>query len=181
MRKIDLLGMKFGRLTVRKEAPKRGKFICWECDCDCGNTAIVTTRDLRNGDTKSCGCLAQENRSACHVTHGQADTRLYFIWQNMKHRCNLENNVEYFRYGGRGIKVCKEWEHDFGAFSTWAYENGYEPLAPRGECTIDRINNDAGYSPDNCRWVSMKEQCKNRRHGNAYKRSYAANGSIIIQ
>ena len=94
--------------------------------------------------------------------HGFADTRPYRIWTLMKDRCSNPKHPYYYRYGGRGIKVCNEWLHDFQAFHTWATANGYDETAPRGQCTLDRINNDGNYCPENCRWVDMVEQSRNR-------------------
>lgn len=179
MKKLDLIGQRYGRLTVMSEASKSGIHIQWNCLCDCGTYTIADTRSLRSGEKKSCGCLQREHWKTCNITHGETDTRLYGVWQNMKHRCYLPTVPGYHRYGGRGITVCDEWRNDYSAFSKWAHQNGYDEKATRSACTLDRIDNDKGYSPENCRWVSMKQQCNNKRHGNQYFRSYADDGSII--
>lgn len=162
----NLIGKKIGRLTVIKEELERKKgYKQYLCLCECGNEVIVRSDLLRSQTVKSCGCLAKEIRSSiCYklgksrITHGSSNTRLYKIYSNMKDRCNNKNNYAYKYYGARGIKICKEWENDFSVFQKWAISNGYQDTL-----TIDRIDNDRGYCPDNCRWVTPGQQCLNTR------------------
>ena len=132
------------------------------CECECGNECIVTGENLRNGTTKSCGCLADESRKTCRLDHGMSHSVIYNTWCNMKQRCYNPNNAKYKNYGARGITVCDEWVSDFNSFYNWSINNGWED-----GLTIDRINNDKGYSPDNCRWTDLITQANNRSH-NAY-------------
>ena len=158
---IDLSGERFGRLTVvhrgedciRKNGCHRTTFVC---KCDCGNIIQVRASELKNGNTRSCGCLHKEQVGNIHKTHGKTNTRLYSIWLRMRQRCNNPRTADYKRYGARGICICKEWE-SFQIFESWALANGY-----RDSLTIDRIDNDKHYSPDNCRWVTMDVQCNNK-------------------
>ena len=159
----DLTGQRFGRLVVLERAENNmHRKTQWKCRCDCGNERVIEGNSLRRGVTKSCGCLHIEVFSAFNTTHGKEQSRLYSVWKGMKNRCSNPNHCAYKRYGGRGITICEEWLHDFQAFYDWASANGYDENAPRGQCTIDRIDNDKGYSPDNCRWVDMKIQRHNR-------------------
>ena len=117
---------------------------------------------LKNGDTKSCGCLHTFGLINRSTKHGKCGTRLYTVWKSMKDRCYRSHNDRYEKYGGRGITICDDWREDFQAFYDWAMANGYDENAPYGQCTIDRIDNDKGYSPDNCRWVDAAAQNKNK-------------------
>lgn len=155
---ISLSGMKFGRLVVlERSANTINGQASWICRCECGNiTHPITGSNLRKGKTKSCGCL--------RTRHGEYDTRLYEVWHSMKNRCYCTTNHAYQNYGGRGITVCDEWLNDFVAFKVWAMAHGYDPIAPRGKCTLDRIDVNGNYCPDNCRWVTMKVQQNNRRN-----------------
>ena len=155
----DLTGQRFGMLTVIERAGNNSSgSALWRCICDCGNETIVRTAALHNGHTTSCGCYGKYK----NLIHGQSHTRLYNIWKTMIQRCENPISKDYLKYGGSGINVCIEW-HDFLVFQDWALNNGYSE-----ELTIDRINNDLGYFPDNCRWVSMKEQQNNRRNNILY-------------
>jgi len=158
--KIDLTGQRFGRLTVIGEASNKtkGGRPKWRCLCDCGKNTEVESSHLRSGDTQSCGCLSRDMTIARSIMHGKTHTRLFITWNSMRQRCRDKNCKNYPHYGGRGIKVCDEWDKDFTAFETWALSNGYAD-----NLSIDRIDNEGNYEPSNCRWSDRLTQQNNTR------------------
>lgn len=151
---LDLSGDRFGRLTVVKVSYKKHRKYHWLCKCDCGNTTIVAGTSLRNGQTKGCGCTRGKNR----LKHGGFGTQLYSTWANMLQRTTNEKRQDYNRYGGRGITVCDEWRQ-YENFRDWSISNGYND-----DLTIDRINVNGNYEPNNCRWVTVDVQANNKRN-----------------
>lgn len=168
MLKYDLIGKRFGRLVVIAQAEKKvypcgAQMRQWKCRCDCGNETIVNTGALTSGNTKSCGCIQREKIGAQNRSHGKSKTRLYQVWKQMKKRCKNPNDRSYRWYGGLDVNVCEDWEGSFSKFEKWMLEHGYDDSAKRGMFTIDRIDPEHGYSPENCRVVDMKVQARNRR------------------
>lgn len=154
MNAIDLTDKKFGNLIVIKRLnySKLGHTYLWECKCDCGNTTIVRGTNLKSGHTISCGCKKGK------IIHNKWRTRLYRIYANMKQRCNNPKNIWYKNYGARGITICDEWLNDFMNFYNWAQANGYKE-----NLTLDRINVNGNYEPNNCRWADRVVQQNNMR------------------
>lgn len=161
---IDLTGQTFGRLTVIKRDTSRSKRPFWICKCTCGNIKSIVGWTLKAGKSQSCGCLGIEAVRAARTTHGQSGTRLYKTWKRMRSRCNCPTMPDYKHYGGRGISICAQWD-TFKPFKKWAIANGYAP-----NLTIERIDNDKGYSPQNCTWIPQTEQPKNRRPSSEWDR-----------
>lgn len=147
---IDLTGNKFGKLTALQFVglDKNNKAL-WLCECECGVQKTLSSNVLRRSAVKSCGCLS----------HGESRTRLWNIWASMRERCSTPTCGNYENYGGRGIKVCDEWQSSFVAFRSWALANGYSDLL-----TLDREDVNGNYEPSNCRWATIQVQNENKRN-----------------
>lgn len=162
----DISSKKFNRLTVIEfcgMGTQNKPMPMWKCKCDCGKECVVSYYSIMNGHTKSCGCIQREFISSLNTVHGGINDRLYRVWRNIITRCTYKKCAGYDIYGGRGIKVCQEWLHGYGAFKRWAYSHGYDENAEKFKCTIDRIDTNGDYCPENCRWVSQLVNDNDRR------------------
>lgn len=154
---INLVGRKFGKLKVLRHCG-RERIVKWKCLCECGNIKIIRGGDLKAGKIKSCGCSRYDSLIKRNTTHGQSKTRLYRIWRGLFKRCYNKNSTDFKNYGARGISIYQNWKKNFIKFYNWSYENGY-----KDNLTIERVNNDKGYYPSNCKWITKKEQSANKR------------------
>lgn len=165
MPKLNLLGERFGMLTVIGEAPKQGRWSCWLCKCDCGREKIVKTDNLVRGFTKSCGCSTIKLQLKSRKVDMHSRDRLYRIYYKIKRRCNRPN-IKY--YSNKGVKLCEEWNNDYYSFYNWAMNNGY-----KDNLSIDRIDTNGNYCPENCRWVDSIVQNRNKSLQSNNKSGYA--------
>ena len=160
------IGKKYNRLTVigfeKKEYNSRHQAWMWRVRCDCGNERIANPIKVLAGNTKSCGCMKVERMRSYtdkyRTTHGGRHERLYYIWRGMKARCHNPSCKDFANYGARGISVCSEWENNYAAFRAWAYESGYSD-----NLTIERKDYNDDYCPQNCTWIPLVDQARNRR------------------
>lgn len=174
------IGKKYNYLTITSFGYNDFGKRCFNCKCDCGVEKLLITTDVITGRVKSCGCMHKKLSRRTSIKHGAYyyghPERLYRVYRGMIERCHNKNNTKYSDYGGRGITVCSEWRENYDTFRTWAIKNGYDENKSRKEQSIDRIDNDKGYSPDNCRWTSMNVQRANQRPHREHKK----NATVVL-
>jgi len=151
---INIAGNKYNRLKLIKHVSSNP--IKYECLCECGNTKILAVEPIKYGRVKSCGCLNKEKLKTTNLIHGESHSPTYNTWKNIRARCNNKRNTQYKDYGGRGIKVCKEW----GTFNNFLHDMGKKP-GPKFQ--IERLNNSLGYNKTNCVWATIHTQQRNKR------------------
>jgi hypothetical protein len=157
---IDLTGQRFARLTAEAYMGPRQKQ--WKCRCDCGNETFASGYELKKGKRISCGCVFRANDpDHPRKTHGMKRSPEYMIWVQMKGRCHNPSNKSWKNYGGRGITMCERWRNDFAAF---LHDMGPRPGNGHREYSVERLDNNKGYEPDNCTWIPLVEQARNRRN-----------------
>lgn len=154
---VDITGNKYNKLTAVKLDRKTDREY-WLFQCECGNTKVINKTSVVTGRAKSCGCLRAEKVSRVNLIDGRKKNPLYPIWRSIIQRCTNPNDKSYKDYGSRGVNVCVEWQNDFNLFNQWCIDNGWI----KG-LEIDRIDNDKGYYPNNCRFVERKDNARNKR------------------